>query len=472
MLERNTKIICTLGPAIDDEKTLIKMFEYGMDVARLNFSHGSPKTAIKQIFKIRNAAAKANKHIAIMLDTKGPEIRVGEMENDGCFFNEGDTIKFVKEEVLGNKERIYINCKELFDDVRVGNNLLIDDGKISLEVINVLENEIHCRFLNDGCIKSKKGINAPGVELSMPFISEKDYQDIKFGCEQGVDAFALSFVRTADDVLEVKKLLREFNTNAEVIAKIECKQGVDNLEEIIKVSDGIMVARGDLGVEVAPELVPMYQKEIISLANSYGKFVITATHMLESMIENPRPTRAEASDVANAILDGSDAIMLSGESAIGKYPFDSVKYMVKIAKIAESMVDHKAVLRKAEKTYLSTRNDAVSMAAAEIALKMKEVKAIIAFTETGGTPKRIFKYRPRVPVIACTDNQNTGRRLAFYRGVHTVVAKYIDDLSMCDEIAKEVATSIGLKKDDQIIIIAGFAETHGITNTIRIIALD
>lgn len=473
MLEKNTKIICTIGPAIDEEKKLVKMFECGMDVARLNFSHGSPKTAIKQIFRIRNAAAKANKHVAIMLDTKGPEIRVGLMENDSCFFNEGDIVKLVKEEVIGNKERFHINCKELFNDIQIGNNLLIDDGKITLEVLDKNDDEITCRFLNDGVVKTKKGINAPGVELTMPFISEKDYQDIKFGCEQGVDAFALSFVRTPEDVLEVRELLNKFNhPNCEVIAKIESKQGIHNLEEIIKVSDGIMVARGDLGVEVAPELVPMYQKQMIKLANSYGKFVITATHMLESMIENPRPTRAEASDVANAILDGSDAIMLSGESAIGKYPYDSVLYMSKIARIAEAMVDHKDLLEKASSNSVGTRNDAVSMAAADIALKMKDVKAIIAFTETGGTAKRIFKYRPRVPVIACTDNLNTGRRLAFYRGIHTVVAKYIDDLSMCDDIAKEVSASVGLQKGDQIIILVGFAEKHGVTNTIRVIELD
>lgn len=470
---KNTKIICTIGPAIDDEKKLVKMFELGMDVARLNFSHGSPKTAIKQITRIRNASRKVSKNIAIMLDTKGPEIRVGMFENDACEFFEGDIVKLVKEEVLGNHERFHVNCAELFTDVKIGDVLLIDDGKISMEVLNTNDEEITCKFLNGGIVKNRKGINAPGVELTMPFISSKDYEDIKFGCEQGVDAFALSFVRTAEDVLEVRKLLEQFNYNqTEIIAKIESKQAIDNLEEIIKVVDGIMVARGDLGVEVATELVPMYQKKIIKLANSYGKFVITATHMLESMIENPRPTRAEASDVANAILDGSDAIMLSGESAIGKYPFDSVKYMTQIAKIAESMIDHKAMLDNAINNSLGTKNDAVSMAAADIALKMKDVKAIIAFTETGGTAKRIFKFRPRVPVIACADTEKTGRRLAFYRGVHTVVARYMDDLSMCDEIARVVATSIGLSKGDQIIIIAGFGVAHGMTNTIRIIDVE
>ena len=473
MLTKNTKIICTIGPAIDEESKLVKMFKLGMDVARLNFSHGSPKTAISQIARIRKAAELADKHIAIMLDTKGPEIRVGLFENDQCEFFEGDIVNLVKEEVLGNHERFHINCMELFNDVKVGDNLLIDDGKIALEVINVEPDTITCKFINGGVIKNRKGINAPGVELTMPFISSKDYEDIKFGCEQGVDAFALSFVRTADDVLEVRELLKEFNyKDAEIIAKIESRQGIDNLEEIIKVVDGIMVARGDLGVEVAPELVPMYQKKMIQLANRYGKFVITATHMLESMIQNPRPTRAEASDVANAILDGSDAIMLSGESAIGKYPFESVKYMSKIATIAESMVDHKAMLEKVSNEGAESKNDAVSMAAAEIALKMKSVKAIIAFTETGGTAKRIFKFRPRVPVIACAACEKTGCRLAFYRGVQTVVAPYIDDLSECDVIARKVAMSIGLEKNDQIIIITGFGVGHGMTNTIRIIDVE
>ena len=472
MMNRNTKIICTIGPAIDNEEMLVKMFKAGMNVARLNFSHGSPSTAIKQMERIKNASLKANKHIAVMLDTKGPEIRTGRFENDSCTYYEGDTVKLVKEEVLGNKDRFHITCKELFDDVNVGNKLLIDDGKITLEVIKVESDTITAKFLNGGVVKNHKGINAPGINLSMPFISEKDYADIKFGCENGVDAFALSFVRTAEDVLQVRKLLAEFNTpNIEIISKIESQQGVDNLEEILKVSDGIMVARGDLGVEVAPELVPMYQKKMIKLANKYGKVVITATHMLESMIENPRPTRAEASDVANAILDGCDVIMLSGESAIGKYPVQSVEYMVKIAGIAEEMIDHKKVFSNARDNSNESINDAISMAASEIALTMPGVKAIFAFTETGGTAKRIFKFRPKVPVIACTNSLATCRKLAFYRGINSVIAKYVDNVNMCDDIAKSVAEELGFKSGDKIIITAGFDAKHGITNTLRIIEL-
>ena len=262
--------------------------------------------------------------------------------------------------------------------------------------------------------------------------------------------------------------MKKFPRSIEIISKIESQQGIDNLKEIIKVSDGIMVARGDLGVEVATELVPLYQKKIIKMANSYGKPVVTATHMLESMIVNPRPTRAEASDIANAILDGTSAIMLSGESAIGKYPVQSVSYMDKIAKIAESIIDHKELLEEA-RGKITTKNDVISISAVEASLNFKDVKAIFAFTETGGTVKRLCKYRPKVPVIACTDNLKTCYKLAHYWAVQSVNVNYVDDMSMCDDIANKVADEIGLKQGDHIVIVAGFGEEHGITNTLRII---
>ena len=469
MAERNTKIICTMGPAINNEEMLIKMFNSGMNVARINFSHGTHESAKQQIEMIRNASKKANKYVGIMLDTKGPEIRTGMFENGGVEYHQGDIVKLVKEEVLGNKEKIHITCEELFNDVKKGDKLLVDDGKITLKIREVFKDTLTCEFLNDGKITNKKGINAPGINLTMPFISQKDYEDIKFGCEQGVDLIALSFVRTADDVLQVREILKECgNTNIEVISKIESQQGIDNLKEIIQVSDGIMVARGDLGVEVATELVPLYQKKMIKIANLYGKPAITATHMLESMINNPRPTRAEASDIANAILDGTSAIMLSGESAIGKYPVNSVTYMDKIAKIAESMIDHKELLSEAREK-IGNKNDVISISAVEASLNFKDIKAIFAFTETGGTVKRLCKYRPKVPVIACTDNIKTCYKLAHYWGVEAVNANYVDDMSMCDEISNKVAEKLGFKKGDNIVIVAGFGEAHGITNTLRII---
>lgn len=469
MTERNTKIICTMGPAINNEEMLLKMFESGMNVARINFSHGTHQSAKEQIELIRSVSKKAGKHIGIMLDTKGPEIRTGMFENGGVEYVQGDIVKLVKEEVICTKEKIHITCEELFNDVKIGDTLLVDDGKIALKIKEIFTEELICEFLNSGLITNKKGINAPGINLSMPFISKKDYEDIKFGCEQDIDIIALSFVRTADDVLQVRKILEECgNTNIEIISKIESQQGIENLKEIIQVSDGIMVARGDLGVEVATELVPLYQKKIIKMANQFGKPVITATHMLESMINNPRPTRAEASDIANAILDGTSAIMLSGESAIGKYPINSVNYMVKIAQIAESMIDHKELLEEARES-IANKNDVISISAVEASLNFKDIKAIFAFTETGGTVKRLCKYRPKVPVVACTDNLKTCYKLAHYWGVQAVSANYVDDMSMCDEIANKVAEKLGYNKGDNIVIVAGFGEAHGITNTLRII---
>ena len=295
---RKTKIVCTVGPAIDSEKMLIKMFNAGMNVARLNFSHGSYEEAIKRIARIKTASAKTNKYIGIMLDTKGPEIRIGNFENDECLFEEGDIVTLTSEEVIGNKKRFYVNCPEFFADIEKGNEVLIDDGKMSFTVLEKTEEDVKCIANTTGILKNKKGINVPGVELSMPFVSDKDYQDIKFGTEQGVDIIALSFVRRKEDVLEIRQILKELGTpNIEIVSKIENQEGLNNIKEIIDVSDGIMVARGDLGVEVPPELVPLYQKQIIKLANEAGKPVITATHMMESMITSPRPTRAEASDV-------------------------------------------------------------------------------------------------------------------------------------------------------------------------------
>ena len=472
-MSRKTKIICTVGPAIDSEEMLIKMFNAGMNVARLNFSHGTHASAVKKIARIRAAAAKVNKHIAIMLDTKGPEIRTGCFENGAVEYNIGDCVSLVKEEVLGNKNKIQILCSELFDDVEVGNVLLVDDGKISLKIVAVNQDEIIVEFLNSGKISDHKGINAPGVNLTMPFISQTDLDDIKFGCEQGVDLIALSFVRTADDVLEVKKLLEEFGKpNIEVIAKIESKQGIENLDEILKVADGIMVARGDLGVEVQPELVPLYQKKMIKMANEVGKPVITATHMLESMIENPRPTRAEASDVANAILDGSDAIMLSGESAVGKYPLQSVGYMDKIANIAESMLDPVATIEAGLLKKGISQSDAIGISAAQLCLTQKNIKAIFAFTETGGTARRLCKYRPCVPVIACTNSPEVCRKLAYYWGIQSVITNFANDFNMCDSITQIVAESLGYKQGDKVIIVSGFGSKHGITNTLRIIEIE
>jgi len=473
MVTRKTKIICTIGPAIETEKMLIKMFNAGMNVARLNFSHATYEESVKRIARIKTASAKTNKHIGIMLDTKGPEIRVGLFENNECFFAQGDIVKLVSEEIIGNKERFYVNCPEFFLDINVGNEILIDDGKMSLTVIEKTDDYVTCRVNTPGVIKNRKGINVPGVTLTMPFVSEKDYEDIKFGCEQGVDLLALSFVRRKEDVEEVRNILKSFGKpDIEIIAKIENQEGLNNIESIIEVADGIMVARGDLGVEVAPEFVPLYQKKIIALANSAGKPVITATHMMESMINSPRPTRAEASDVANAILDGCDAIMLSGESAIGKYPVETVEYMNKIALATEATINYEVHLRNNQRYNKLTKSEAIGACVSECCLTLEKVQAIFAFTETGGTAKRICKFRPSVPIVACTDTAETCRRLSYYFGITPVITNYVNDISMCDDIANEVAQSLGIEDNTNIIVVGGFGQKHGVTNTIRIIEVD
>ena len=470
---RKTKIVCTVGPASDSEKMLMKMFNAGMNVARLNFSHASYDEAIKRIARIRTASAKTNKYVGIMLDTKGPEIRVGTFENDSCSYEQGDFVDLVREEVVGNKERFHVNCPEFFEDINVGNEILIDDGKISLSVVEKEEGKVKCVINNSCTIKNKKGINLPGVVLTMPFVSEKDYNDIKFGCEQGVDLIALSFVRRAEDVIEVRNILKSLNKpRIEIIAKIENQESLNNINEIVEVSDGIMVARGDLGVEVAAELVPIYQKKIIAIANKAGKPVITATHMMESMISSPRPTRAEASDVANAILDGCDAIMLSGESAVGKYPIESVQYMNKIALATEAIINYEEKFIGLSHHVKSSKSDAIGACVAQCCLTLDDVSAILAFTETGGTAKRICKYRPSAPIIACTDTAETCRRLSYYSGVYPIITNYVNDISMCDDIANEVAISMDIEDNSNIIVVGGFGQKHGVTNTIRIIEVE
>ncbi|MEI7667766.1 MAG: pyruvate kinase, partial [Erysipelotrichaceae bacterium] len=318
---RKTKIICTVGPASESAEMLEKLAIAGMNIVRLNFSHGDQQTHGNRIELIRKLSQEKGFNLAIMLDTKGPEIRCGEMENDCLNFVTGDIVKVVREVVLGNNERFHIDCVEMYNDVKPGNIILIDDGKMKLTIIEVNPGVLTCKVENSGVIKTKKGVNVPNVTLSMPFISDKDDSDLRFGCKMDVDFIAASFVRRAQDVTSIKKILKEEGKpKIQVIAKIENQEGYDNLNSILEVADGVMVARGDLGVEVSTQLVPIYQKKIIKRANEVGKPVITATHMLESMTANPRPTRAEASDVANAVLDGSDAIMLSGETAAGEYP--------------------------------------------------------------------------------------------------------------------------------------------------------
>lgn len=472
-MKRKTKIVCTIGPAIDSYEMIGKMIDAGMNVGRLNFSHGNEAEHQKRIKMIREVAKEKNRYIGIMADTKGPEIRTGFFENDKVAFEAGDLVEIVKEDVLGNRERFHITSMEVFDDIDPNDTILIDDGKIRLDVIKKSDHSFTCRVFNPGFIKSRKGVNIPNVKLSMPFISEKDDADIRFAAREGVDMIALSFVRRKEDVLAVKEILKEEKSESiELIAKIENQEGVDNLDDILSVSDGIMVARGDLGVEVSTQLVPIYQKKIIARANEVGKPVITATHMLESMISSPRPTRAEASDVANAILDGSDAIMLSGESAAGNYPIEAVLTMDTIAKAIEDTISYDLRLQKAIESSHRTVNDAIGIAVSRTVMTLPKAEVIIAFTETGGTAKRMCKFRPSVPIIAITDSVETCQRLSYYWGVFATYAQDISDFASHDKVAMDVAKAFGFKKGATLILTSGWGQKHGKTNTMRIIDIE
>ena len=465
-----TKIVCTIGPASESPEMLGRLMDAGMNVARLNFSHGDYKEHGKRISNIRNVSRKKNKNVSIMLDTKGPEIRTGLFENDGIMLKKGDMIRIVREDVLGNNERFTLRCKEVFDDVKEGNLVLIDDGKMRLQVVSVEHDGFTCVVITNGPIKNNKGVNIPDVKLTMPFLSEKDIADITFGIEEDVDLLSLSFVRRKEDIEEVRSLVKKLGKpNMTIMTKIENKEAVNSLEEIIEASDAVMVARGDLAVETEPEMVPLYQKKIIKICNQLGKPVVTATHMLDSMCNNPTPTRAEASDVANAILDGTDAIMLSGESAAGDYPIESVQMMVKIAKSTEPIIPYRERLDKAISNRERTITDAICISVVEGTLNLDNVSAIIAFTETGGTAKRISKYRPNVPIIACTESDEVLKKLTYYWGVIPMYVENIRNIAKYDAVALEVARRRNLPKNSKIIITSGMGGTIGGTNTIRVI---
>lgn len=411
---RKSKIVCTIGPASESLENIKKLILAGMNVARLNFSHGDFEEHGARINTIRQASKELNKTVAILLDTKGPEIRTGKLEVEPIELVQDEYLTLTTEEILGNQDRISITYSELPNDVQVGSTILIDDGLIGLTVVDIQGTEIKTRIVNGGTIKSKKGVNVPGVNISLPGITEKDTNDILFGIEQDIDFIAASFVRKASDVQEIRELLEKNNaSHIQIISKIENQQGVDNLDEILEASDGLMVARGDLGVEIPAEDVPLAQKLMIQKCNVAGKPVITATQMLDSMQRNPRPTRAEASDVANAILDGTDAIMLSGETAAGKYPVESVLTMSRIAEKAESALNHHEIFMKQQTAQETTVTEAISQSVAISALDLN-AKAIISSTVTGHTARVVSKYRPKAPIIAVTTQERTMRQLSSF----------------------------------------------------------
>lgn len=469
---RKTKIICTIGPASESEEKLRELMLAGMNVARFNFSHGTHEEQKKKLVSVLKVSNELGLPIATLLDTKGPEIRLRDFENGKAELSAGQLFALTTEEIPGTAERAAISYKNLKKDVKPGMTILIDDGKIEMTIEKITETDIICRVVNGGVVSNHKGINVPGAILSMPYISDVDYEDIKFCAQMGYDFLAASFVRTKEDILGVRKILEENNSKAKIIAKIENMQGIENLDEILEVSDGIMVARGDMGVEIPLEDVPVIQKDMIKKAVAKGKHVITATQMLESMINNPRPTRAETADVANAIYDGTTAIMLSGESAAGKYPVEAVATMAKIAERTERDIDYGGRMRKSEVAQETDITTAISHATCTTAMDLKAA-AIITVTMSGFTAGMISRYKPGCPIIGCSVNPRVCRQLNLSWGVTPLLIEKEETADELFEEASRAAEKAGLvKKGDVVVLTAGVPlGTAGTTNMIRVIEI-
>lgn len=470
---RKTKIICTIGPASDSVERLKEMMMAGMNVARFNFSHGTHEEQRERFRRVVQAREELELPVATMLDTKGPEIRLRDFEGGRAELKSGQQFILTTEEILGTAERAAISYKNLKNDVSVGNVVLIDDGLIEMKVEEISGEEIICRVVNGGFISNHKGINVPGATLSMPYISQVDREDILFGVETGYDFLAASFVRCKDDILQVRQILEEHGSEMKVIAKIENMQGIQNLEEILEVSDGIMVARGDMGVEIPLEEVPVLQKKLIKLANAQGKHVITATQMLESMIKNPRPTRAEATDIANAIYDGTTAIMLSGESAAGQYPVEAVKTMARIAATAEQDIDYRERMRMTSKMDKTDITTAIAFATCSAAMDLNAA-AIITVTMSGFTAQAIARFKPGCRVVACSINERVSRQLNLLWGVNSLILKResTTDELFSDAVA-EAKKAGYVKSGDVAVLTAGVPlGVAGTTNLIHVIEIQ
>ena len=467
---RKTKIVCTLGPATDDENVLRQLMLEGMSVARMNFSHGSHEEQKKRLDMVKKLRKELGLPVAALLDTKGPEIRIGDIEGGKVELKKGQTFVLTTEDIVGNAEIVSITYKQLYKDVKPGDSILIDDGLIGMEVQKIDGEEIVCQVKNGGFISNHKGVNVPGVELKMPFVSQKDYEDIVFAAEQDYDFIAASFTRTADDILEIRKILEEKGGQyIHIIAKIENMQGMENCEEILRVADGIMIARGDMGVEIPLEEVPVIQKKLIRMALKASKPVITATQMLDSMIKNPRPTRAETSDVANAIYQGTGAIMLSGETAAGAYPIEAVRTMARIAERTEKDIDYSREFKPRRLAERPDVTNAISHATCTTAMDLNAA-AIVAVTKSGRTVGRIAKYRPSCPIIGCATHSRVCRQLSLMWGVIPVEMQEeetADDLF--DHAVKLSEDKKLISRGDLVVITAGVPlGLSGTTNMLKV----
>ena len=471
MKRRKTKIICTLGPASESEQMIRELMLAGMNVARLNFSHGTHEEQKGKIELVKKVREELKLPVALLLDTKGPEIRTRDVEGGRIELKKGQSFVLTTEEILGNEGRVSITYPDLVKDVKPGNAILIDDGLIELEVNQVTEKDIYCTVKNGGFVSNKKGINVPGVSLNMPFISEKDYDDIVFGIEEGFDFIAASFIRSGDDILKIRKILEERSCHhIKIIAKIENLQGVENIDEILRVSDGIMIARGDMGVEIPLEEVPVIQKKLILKSLEIGKPVITATQMLDSMMKNPRPTRAETSDVSNAIYQGTGAIMLSGETASGQYPVEAVKTMDRIAVRTEEDIDYDYRFKRRSIMDKPDITNAVSHATCTTAADLK-ASAIITVSKSGRTVGMISRYRPSCTIIGCCMDDYVCRQLNLYWGVEPLLLEREDNAETLFNRAVEAAEHAGLvMRGDLTVLTAGVP--LGITGTTNLIKVQ
>ena len=465
-----TKIICTLGPSTDKPEIIEKMIKEGMNIARLNFSHGTHEEQLKRIDMVKQVREKLKCPLAILLDTKGPEIRIGVFKDGFANLEEGKRFVLVSDEIEGDNQRVTVSHKNLSNVLKVGDTILIDDGLIELVVEEFEGKNVVCKIINGGKISNKKSINFPGIKIDMPYMTERDRDDLLFGIKCDVDYVAASFVRNADDLKCVRSLLdNNGGEDIKLIAKIENSEGVENIDEILELSNGIMIARGDMGVEISFERLPAIQKSLIKKCYEAGKPVITATQMLESMVHNPRPTRAEVSDVANAIYDGTSAIMLSGETAAGEHPVESVRTMAKIARMTEKNIHYKKRFQAHKKIKNTSITDAVSHAACTMAMDL-EAAAIVAVTTTGHTARMLSKFRPSCPIIAVVVDEKAYHQTAMTWGTIPVkndMQETMDD--MFESAVRKAITTRILKKDDMIVLTGGLpVGISGTTNVVKV----
>lgn len=479
---KKTKIVCTMGPNLNDENMMRSLVKNGMNIARFNFSHGDYEEHKYRMDMLKKIREEEHLPVAILLDTKGPEIRTGVLK-DGkkVTLREGEEFILTSEEIIGDQNRVSITYSGLVEDVMPGRKILIDDGLIELEVMKIQGNDIVCKIINGGELGEKKGINVPNVPVRLPAITDKDREDIKFGISQGIDFIAASFVRNAECIIEIRSWLRECNAPyIPIIAKIENAEGIRNIDEIIRSADGIMVARGDMGVEIPAQEVPYIQKEIIKKCNDNFKPVITATQMLDSMIRNPRPTRAEVTDVANAVYDGTDAVMLSGETAQGKYPLEALKMMVQIVENTESHLDYEVLLKKAQQHRRQSISSAIGFSTVATADNL-DAKCIVAPTMSGATAKVVSKFKPRAEVIGVSPDEATLRRMQIYWGVRplkSIPLKSMEDV--CVNALEMVKAKQYVEPGDIVVLTAGLPaplgtysySSNGGSNMMRIAVIE